>query len=141
MKKQTAIISLAAAVVIAGALGFWIGSAHTKNKTTAKRAAFMQGGNGGFNRDGFAGQGMRGGGFITGTVIDANDSSITVKSMDGSSKIILLGDTTMIAKSTAGAKTDLTAGTGVVINGTQNSDGSITATNIQIRPESMPARR
>jgi hypothetical protein len=54
-----------------------------------------------------------------------------------SSEIVLLSPTTQILKSVTGAASDLTVGSEVTITGTTNSDGSVSATSIQIRPAGM----
>jgi hypothetical protein len=59
---------------------------------------------------------------------------MTVKLNDGSSKIVLLTGTTSINKAATAATSDLTVGETVSAFGTTNSDGSITATNVQINP-------
>jgi hypothetical protein len=72
------------------------------------------------------------GGGVIGEIIKMDDQSLTVKGQDGSSKIVFYSDTTKISKSAQGTKTDLINGTQVIVNGTQNSDGSYTAANIRI---------
>lgn len=88
-------------------------------------------------------QGIRGGqlqqrsqGFrpVNGEIISVDEKSITVKLTDNSSKIILLTDTTAISKSTERTKDDLKVGEMIAAFGTENSDGSITAQNIQLNP-------
>lgn len=69
-----------------------------------------------------------------GEIISADDESITVKLADGSSKIILISDSTIINQSTTAAKTDLQVGTKVAVNGDQTNDGSITGKTIEINP-------
>ena len=71
---------------------------------------------------------------ISGEILSADDKSITVKLQDGSSKIVLLTGTTIYSKSANGAKTDLKVGDRVAAVGTANSDGSVTAANVQINP-------
>mgnify|MGYP002128294891 CR=1 FL=1 len=96
----------------------------------------MMGGPGG----GFGGRGgmMRGGGTVNGEILSVDGKSLTVKLRDGGSKIVLLGDSTQINKAATGTAADLTQGTNVVIFGTTNSDGSVTAMNVQIRPAGAP---
>ncbi|HVU75348.1 MAG TPA: hypothetical protein VHD38_00715, partial [Candidatus Paceibacterota bacterium] len=49
-------------------------------------------------------------------------------------RIVLINDATEVTKMAQGSTADLTVGTGVTITGTANSDGSLTATMVQIRP-------
>ena len=101
-----------------------------QNMTAAERQTLGQGGGTG----GQIGASNRAGGFgglTSGSIISSDASSITVKLSDGSTKIILYSDSTTISTSTKGSSADLTAGQEVRVTGTTNSDGSITATNIQ----------
>jgi hypothetical protein len=59
---------------------------------------------------------------------------MTVKLADGSSKIVLLTASTSFNKATAATAADLTVGQTVAAFGTTNTDGSITASNVQINP-------
>ena len=130
-------------LVIAGA-SFFGGMKYQESKVIGNR----QFGNGNTqNRAGAGGQGIvrmggaggsanRMGGQILGEIISADDKSITVKLADGSSKIILLSTTTSIIKSSEANKTDLTTGTKVGVFGQTNTDGSVTAQNIQLNPVS-----
>ena len=75
------------------------------------------------------GQGARA---VRGEIIASDDKSITVKLPDGSSKIVLLSDSTNINKAAQGSKEDLKIKEQVIIFGKENSDGSVTAQNIQL---------
>ncbi|NMB84118.1 hypothetical protein GYA28_02405 [Candidatus Roizmanbacteria bacterium] len=75
-----------------------------------------------------------GGGQVMGEVISQDSQSITVKMRDGSSKIVLLSESTAINKAATASAKDLTTGSQVAVFGTQNTDGSITASNIQLNP-------
>ena len=72
---------------------------------------------------------------VNGEIINQDEKSITVKLADGSSKIVILTDTTAITKSAEGSKSDLSVGEKIAASGTENSDGSITAQNIQLNPQ------
>jgi hypothetical protein len=72
------------------------------------------------------------GGFVSGSVIAQDSGSITVKLTDGSTKIVLVSGSTSINVSQTGTATDLAVGKDVTVTGSTNSDGSVTATRIQI---------
>ncbi|MBU1000009.1 hypothetical protein KKE78_01250 [Patescibacteria group bacterium] len=74
---------------------------------------------------------------VTGEIISADDKSITVKIVDGSSKIVLISDSTQIQKSDPGAKSDLKIGVKVAVFGSVNSDGIVSASNIQLNPQTQ----
>ena len=69
-----------------------------------------------------------------GEIISADDKSITVKLTDGSSKIILISDSTTVNQSSPAAKSDLKVGIKVAVMGDSNTDGSVTSRNIEINP-------
>lgn len=133
MKNNVAIFVIIA-LLIGGGAGFFGGMQYQKSQ---RAAGFGQFANSGFSaRGGSAsgrGVGARGNG-ATGTILSADANSITVKLADGSSKIVLLTGSTSINKATQGSVSDLAVGTTVAAFGTTNSDGSITATNVQINP-------
>lgn len=78
--------------------------------------------------------GMNSGGFTAGEIISKDASSVTIKMQDGSTKIVLVGSSTQVMKSTTGSFNELTTGANVTVMGTVNSDGSVTAQVIQLRP-------
>ena len=143
MNKNHYIAIVAIVVVVGGGAfygGMQYGTSKAKATQVAARGNFGGGVNGGQRGQG-AGQnagvqrmGGAGGGFINGSILSKDDKSITVKSQDGSSKIIFFSDSTTIGKATAGSVSDLATGQQVMVNGKANSDGTIAAQNIQIRP-------
>ena len=140
MKKNNKIIAAVVVVVLLGA-SFYGGMVYGKSSTPA-RGAFAAGATGTFAR-GTGTAGARGGlgaggGFTAGQVISNSGTSISIQQQNGSSsELVLLSPSTQILKSAAGTASDLTPGAEVTVTGTSNSDGSLSATSIQIRPAGM----
>ncbi len=136
MKKILPIIIIV--VVIAGAGAFYGGMKYSQSKTVrpqqlqANLGASLRGGNGSFGNRTGTGAGAN---FASGEIISKDDNSITIKLRDGGSKIIFYSDTTEVDKFVAGTANDLEIGKTVTINGKTNSDGSIAAQSIQLRPD------
>lgn len=80
-----------------------------------------------------AGQ-MRGG-QITGEITSIESDKITIKEMDGSSKVILVNSDTSIVKTTTALNTDLKVGGRIAVFGKATTDAIISAQNIQINPQ------
>lgn len=83
------------------------------------------------------GQRRMGNGQTIGEITSVDSKSITVKSNDGSSRIILLSDKTTVNKATAAQISDLKVGEKVAVFGTPNTDGSVSGSTIQLNPN-MP---
>ncbi len=127
-KKTTIIIG----AIIAAIILFYAGVKYGESSKARTGAGNFQAGmraSGG--RTSFAG-GM-GGGMTMGEIVDISGSSITLKTRDGSSKVVLIGTSTPVTKSTPGQITDLKAGDSIMISGKTNSDGSVVASEIQER--------
>lgn len=134
------------AFIIVGGGAFYAGMSYASSKTPATQSGFTAGMGG---AGGFAGRtgarGGAGGGFTAGTIVSSGNGTISIQQQNGSStEIVLVGPSTQILKTIAGSAGDLSVGTTVTISGTSNSDGSMTASAIQIRPAglqtSMPGR-
>lgn len=69
---------------------------------------------------------------VVGEVINKDETSFTVKLPDGSSKIVLFSGKTSFNKTQEGSMSDLKEGEKVGVFGTENTDGSVTAQNIQL---------
>lgn len=76
---------------------------------------------------------MQGGSFLTGEVVSKDDQSLTIKTSDGSSKIVFFSSSTAVSKTTEGSLSDIEVGKQITVSGSQNSDGSYTAKTIQER--------
>lgn len=130
------------ALLVGGGVGFLAGSQYQKGKTITRLGA-----NGNFQiRTGRGRFGGANGMAVRGQIISVDNNSITVKMSDGSTKIVILSSSTVIGKSTVGSVSDLANGANVTVFGTTNSDGSVTAQNVQIgnlmfgpRPSGSPA--
>ena len=131
--KNNPITTIVVAVVVA-LLSFFAGTKYQQSKLTSLRANFTGQRDGQFVRGGNIANGQAAGGFrpVNGTILSIDDKSLTVKLADGSSKIIILTDTTQINKATDANLQDLTVGESVNLFGPQNDDGTITAQTIQV---------
>lgn len=74
---------------------------------------------------------------VGGEITSIDDGSITIKTQDGGSKIVTLSSSTAIKIASSGSVSDLTKGDIVVVNGTTNSDDTVSAISITIGGEMM----
>ncbi len=132
MKNNYWIITVLLIIIIGGG-AFFGGMKYQQSKqpSFARQSGSTQGirtgqGQGNGNRQDFRP--------VSGEIIGSDDKSITVKLTDGSSKIVLISSTTAINKADTATKDDLKTGTKVAVFGQTNSDGSVTAQNIQLNP-------
>jgi len=132
--KKILVKIIVVAVIAAGA-GFFGGMKYGQSapaQTGAGQRAQSAGGFGA-NRTGVRGAGQNGN-FAGGQIIAKDATSITVKLQDNSSKIVFVSSSTSVIKSAQGSLNDLTVGENATVTGTANSDGSITAQSVQVRP-------
>jgi len=117
-------------VAISLIIGFGVGyMVHTTPAPTALNAP------GGFTRGaGMRSGNMASGGFLSGTVATLSSGSLTLNTRDGSSHVVILTPATTVSKSVSGALTDVSVGATVMVQGATNSDGSVSASVIQLRP-------
>lgn len=144
-KKSTWIVIGIVLIIAAFVGGLEYGKSSTAATTasaTANRGSFS-GGTGTFagGAGGRAGRGGAGGGFVAGTIVSIDPTSISVAlpnststSATTGSTVVLYSDGTSILKSVVGSSADLQIGASVTVSGTTNSDGSMSASSIQIRP-------
>jgi len=148
-KNKKVIVSVVVCLAIA-LISFRGGMMYAgKNITSANASRQGQFGQGSFNPNGgrSGGVGMRngggiGGGIVSGEVLSVDATSMTVKLRDGGSKIVLLSPTSKVEKTVDGAIVDVVVGKSVMVTGTTNPDGSVTASSVQLRPTFpvMPAK-
>ncbi len=135
--KNNLIIAVVITVLVSGGGGFYAGIKYQKDKAPIfpENIEQMRGQIGQRNSS------TRGLNAVRGKIIGADESSITVQLEDDSSKIIIVTEGTMINRSETGTADDLREGSEVVVSGQPNSDGSITALNIQIGTGFMKGSR
>ena len=130
-------------VLVFAGVGFFGGMKYQQSKSTSLTSQF--GNRQGMMRNGqFCNAttgttkttGANRGGFkpVAGEIISADDKSITVKLQDDSSKIVLINDKTQINKAQTVTKSELKVGEKVSVFGSENTDGSVTAQNVQLNP-------
>ncbi len=144
------VIGIIVTAFLVGGGGFYGGMKYEESKSP--RRFTQQGGNGfaalspeeraqrrqQFGNGGGA-RGMRpagqGGELTSGEIISKDDTSVTVKLRDGGSKIVFTASSTQIGKFVNGASSDLEKGKTIMITGSTNPDGSITARSIQLEKQ------
>jgi hypothetical protein len=141
--SQNIVIMVLIAIIFAGG-GFFAGTKYQQKQLVGQRNQIMgqfgnrdgNASNNGLGRGDVAGRAMGGfrGGQIMGDIISVDDKSVTVKLADGSSKIILFSSATSINRAAEATTADLKVGDKVAAFGTANTDGSVTAQNIQLNP-------
>jgi hypothetical protein len=135
MKNQNIPVLLIVALICLGA-GFFAGQNMSSKKSPMgiDRAQFggqLQGRGG--NPQSGAGQ-IRGGQVI-GEITSIDSDKLTIKEINGSSKIILVSGETSIVKSSPSNISDLKIGTKIAVFGKANTDALISAQSIQVDPQ------
>lgn len=135
---ETSLLGLVIVAVVFGAVGFFGGMQYQKSqRQNYFSGQFNMMGQSGVRR--FSGQGGNtNASAVRGEILSTDNNSITVKLPDGSSKLVLLGSNTNITEATSASKESLKAGQQVAVFGSSNSDGSVTAQNIQLNPQNRP---
>lgn len=130
--NKTYIIGL---VFIAGLTGgFFSGLKYQQLRSPSIAQNFMMrggGGNGKFIISGGKNSGIRP---VYGEILERDNNTITVKLQDGGSKLVLVNGKTQVNKAKTVNIDQLSKGQTVTVFGNVNSDGSITASIIQLNP-------
>lgn len=142
MKDPKNVLLAVLGAILIGGVGFYGGMLYQKGKVGRlgsagnlvgrPSGAMLRGGGQNLPTMGNRGMGFRP---VVGEILSKDDKSITVKLVDGSSKIVLFSQTTSINKAEQVDATALVAGETVRIFGMTNPDGSVTAQDIQLNPE------
>ncbi len=142
MKKTWRILLAVVLVVAACGGGFWAGTQYEANRIRQNPAALFQR-DGAMPAEPYAdrtapvgnapSQGGRpdGAGGTMGTVASVEGNVVTITKQDGSSVRVQTAESTLIEKSMTVTLAELTVGEQVIVSGTTNEDGSITARSIQ----------
>lgn len=142
MKNTKVLVPIILVLVGLGA-GFFGGYQYRNYRLTQVRGGFVGGPTGAAGAQRFTGTRGTGtganaafrGGAVNGSILSVDANSMTVKMSDGSTKIVLLSGSTTYANTVSAQLTDLKVGGTVLVTGTPNSDGSVTATQVQINPQ------
>ncbi len=124
MKKYKVHIVWAIIVIIALVGGIFYGKGGASSQTAGKSFASS-------TRSGALRTGT-GGGFVSGQIISVDADSMTVSLANGNSQVVFYSSSTQVMEPTIVPASTLVAGTRVMIGGTANSDGSLTAQSIQV---------
>jgi uncharacterized protein (UPF0333 family) len=125
------LIPVVAVVVIAVGVGCFFGGRATVSTTAKVPAGFPT--NGSIPSGANGTRGNRAGNVVFGSIIANDGTSITVKTQDGSTKIVNFSGSTTISKSTTGSASDLTVGQEVTVSGsTDSATGTVTASTISV---------
>lgn len=128
MKNNNWTMTAVVAIII-GVLAFFGGMRYQQSKAASLNNGFANGTNAPGRRFGNGNGNNRA---VTGEVVAQDANSITIKLQDGSSKIINISGTTNYAKTDKASLADVKTGERIAVFGINNSDGSVTAENIQL---------
>ncbi len=126
--NRTHVVTGVVGIVVIASGAFYGGMTYGKSVVPSRG----QGGNGQFGVGSM--RRTANGGFVSGAVLTKDATSITIKTRDGSTKIVLVSPSTQVMKSASGSFDDVAVGADVIATGAANADGSVSAQSLQIRP-------
>jgi hypothetical protein len=129
MNKNAWIVAVVVALVFGGG-GYYFGKQSATSATPTGAAAYA-------GRTGATGRTGSSTGNGTLTIQMAASTSTTATT---GTKIVLFDTSTMVNELESVPASTLAVGQSIVVTGTANSDGSVTATSIQVRPAGMGSR-
>lgn len=139
VKHTTAIITIV--IIVAASLGagiltakYALPSQASTNLPGGRQIMFNgPGQNGQFARTGRNGTTAANVAMVSGELLKKDSVSLSLKTRDGSSRLVLITSSTRATKMVEGSINDLKVGEEIMVNGTPNSDNSITAQMVQVR--------
>jgi len=131
MTKNNLITTLLVGVVV-GLLLFYGGTIYQKTKVPNFRSGQFIGRQMDRNTPPRNGTGNQFGRPINGQITSIEDKTITIKSADGSSKIIVYSDSTVVNKTDSGSLSDLKVGQSIMVIGQEGGGGITTAQTISV---------
>ncbi len=131
MNKNTGIIIAVVLIIVAGIGGFLGGMQYQK---TRAGVTALGGANGTFRRFNGAGGVQNGQNLapVRGEVLSVSNGTMTVKLANGGTTIIVLPSSANYMQTTKASQSDIKTGDTVTVIGTKNSDGSVTAQDVQL---------
>jgi len=120
--------------LVVGGVAFYGGIQYQKSQSFATGRNFMSGQQG-TGRSGVGNRKVGNGQPVSGEIIAIDETTLTVKLPDGSSRIVLFTDKTIFNKTANVQKSELQVGEKIGVFGTNNTDGSVSAQNIQLNPQ------
>ena len=126
VKKYSAYIIGGALVVIGFAIGMLYG------RSSASKLAGNANANGTIARN-FAGRSGSGMTIVAGKVMSRDSQSLTISLPNGNSQLVFYSTSTPVEKPAPVPLSSVATGSDILVSGTQNSDGSFTASSIQLR--------
>lgn len=129
--NNNSLIITAAVAIVCLVGGFFGGIQYQKSQVPSfDRSQFQNG----VRPSGFPARNgnTQGGRPVSGEIVSLEDNTLTIKTQDGGSKIVILSELTNINKTSEATKDDLSEGEQVIVIGTEGSDGTITAQTISI---------
>ncbi len=141
-RRALLVAAVAGAVLLVGSAGFAVGRAtsHSRTDFVSPAGQAVPGGRLGDGAGGGAGgvpgygDDFRGQGLAIGQVASVGKASFTMTTRQGSTVTVKTTSSTRVNQSTNGSLSGLKAGDVVLVRGTRNSDGSITASVVVSRP-------
>jgi hypothetical protein len=142
ISKNTIIIIAVIIILVGLGGGFLAGMQYQKLQNAGNNQfAGRAGGFGAAAGQGFTARGTAAGAGgqrftpVRGQVLSTGTNTLTVKQQDGTTKIVVIGTSTIFVNTQKAALSDLKTGDTIMVVGSSNSDGSITASDVQINPQ------